>query len=124
MVYENMPLYPCIGAQRDREACVRLPVFGEGRGAPCRSECGLPPNLSGCKRVTIENPCCPGEWAEVLLGLDSCGSLVVCVRRNPPDDCRRPCRPAPPSLCPPPRPLPPPRPRCDGCHGRLYGSWR
>ena len=73
------------------------------------------PDACACRRVTIENPCRPGEVAEVLLGVDDCGNLVVCVKR----DCRPPCEPLRP-----PRPCPPPRPPRDGCRGRLYGTWR
>ena len=111
MYYENMPLYPRMGQGFEREACVRVPVFGgEGPGP------GRLPDPCQLRRVTIENPCRPGETAEVLLGVDECGNLVVCVRRDP----RRACD------CPPPRPPRPclPPPRRDGCRGRLYGSWR
>ena len=87
MYYENMPLYPRLGCDCGRDSCVRVPVFGGGRG-----EQGRLPDECACRRVTIENPCRPGEVAEVLLGVDDCGNLVVCVKR----DCRPPC--------PPPRP--------------------
>jgi len=114
MYYESMPLYPRMGRCREEEACVRVPVFGdEGRGP------GRMPDWAACRRVTIENPCRPGERAEVLLGVDDCGSLVVCVRREPRPGCG--CRPTRPCL---PPPCPPPRPGRDGGRGRLYGSWR
>ena len=121
MVYENMPLYPRLGWDGGRDGCVRVPVFGESR---CGA--GRLPDECACRRVTIENPCRPGELAEVLLGVDDCGNLVVCVKRA----CRPPCEPPRPprpcNPCPPPpcTPCPPPRPRRDGCRGRLYGSWR
>ena len=125
MYYETMPLYPALRPDCEAQGCVRVPVFDGGRD-PC-------PDMSRlrCQRcVTLENPCRPGERAEVLLGLDECGNLVVCVRREP----ERCCRPCPPRPCPPresehccrprpPRPLPPPEPRCGG-RGRLYGTWR
>ena len=121
MYYETMPLYPPMGAGRDCDTCVRMPVFGDGRPGP-----GAMPDGRCCRRVTIENPCRPGEYAEVVLGVDACGNLTVCVRRDPARDCDcrpprppRSCRPCPPEPRPP-RPCPP----RDGCRGRLYGSWR
>ena len=124
MYYETMPLYPALRPGCDGSECVRVPVFDgdPGPGDHC-------PELRCPRRLTIENPCRPGERAEVLLGLDSCGNLVVCVKREPERDG---CRPCPPRPCPPPcpprpcrpsRPLPPPEPRCGG-RGRLYGTWR
>lgn len=124
MYYETMPLYPALRPGCDSQGCVRVPVF-DGEGDPCADWS----RLREVRRVTIENPCRPGQCAEVLLGLDGCGNLVVCVRREP-ERCCRPCppNPCPPNPCPPrpcrpPRPLPPPEPRCGG-RGRLYGSWR
>ncbi|MBR1820359.1 MAG: hypothetical protein IJ769_01915 [Clostridia bacterium] len=112
MYYETMPLYPALRPGCDSESCVRVPIF-DGDDMPC----GQPPQLRSCRRVTIENPCRPGECAEVLLGLDACGNLVVCVRREPERDaCCRPCRPQRPN-----RPCLPPEPRG---RGRLYGTWR
>ncbi len=118
MYYETMPLYPALRPGCDRESCVRVPMFDGNRCPPCPDG-----ELRQCRRVTMENPCCPGERAEVLLGLDACGNLVVCVRRDPPRDCdREPCRPRPrPNRCLPESCCPPPRPRCGG---RLYGTWR
>ena len=132
MYYETMPLYPALREGCEREPCVRVPVFGAENCGP-----GRMPDACHCRRVTIENPCRPGERAEVLLGVDDCGNLVVCVRREPcpPMDCRgrrpdcgprrlcpppEPCSPPCPPPCPP-VPCPPPR---GGCRGRLYGSWR
>jgi len=119
MYYETMPLYPALRPGCDGGECVRVPVFGGGDGPDDRL-----PQLRCPRRVTIENPCRPGEYAEVLLGLDGCGNLVVCVKREPERDC---CRPRPPRPCPPrpcpPGPLPPPEPRCSR-RGRLYGTWR
>ena len=85
MIYGHRPLYPALGPC-GRETCVRVPVFGaEGcghRDAP--DECF-------CQSVTIENPRCRGERAEVLLGVDACGNLSVCVRREGTCRPRRPC---------------------------------
>lgn len=111
MYDETMALYPsppCGG----RDACVRVPVFGADR-------CARPQPLPAreCQKVCIENPCCPGEWAEVLLGVDACGNLTVCVRRPPEAErCPRPPRRRREPCCRP-------EPRCDGHRGRLYGSW-
>ena len=32
--------------------------------------------------VRLENPCCPGEFAEVNLSVDPCGNLVIYVHKN------------------------------------------
>lgn len=109
MYYESMPLYPSLPGDRDADACVRFPVFPGERCGP-----GRMPDDCQYRRVTVENPRCPGERVEVLLGVDGCGNLVVCVRRDPERECC--CRPRPPRPC-----LPPPNP----CRqGRLYGSWK
>ena len=118
MMYDSMPLYPMMRPERGEGSGVRVPVFGGG-GGPA----GLP-DEGRCRRVWIENPCRPGEFAEVLLGVDVCGNLTVCVRRD--GECHpcgsRPQRPPRPCLPPPPS-CPPSRPRCDARRGRLYGSW-
>ena len=117
MYHETMPLYPELRPGCDGGECLRMPVFGgEGPGERL-------PELRCPRRVTIENPCRPGEYAEVLLGLDGCGNLVVCVRKEPDRDCCRPCPSRPRPCRPGGRPLPPPEPRCGG-RGRLYGTWR
>lgn len=110
-----MPLYPAL-RPGGGSACVTMPLFDDGRGGPP----GIPA-WADAQRVIVENPCRPGERAEVLLAVDSCGNLSVCVRRES-DCCRREpdCRPRP-CLCPPPRGPACPRPR-EKC-GRLYGSW-
>ena len=119
MYYETMPLYPAMRGECDRKACVRVPIFEDGRRPG-----SLEDEVRPCERVTIENPCRPGERAEVLLGLDGCGNLVVCVRRDrrAEDDCA-PCRPnrRRPRCVPEPC-VPPPRRCCE--RGRLYGTWR
>ena len=71
MIYDSMPLYPALRPDRGQDACVRFPVFGGGSGDQDR-----PIDESRCRRVWIENPCRPGEVAEVLLSVDGCGNLV------------------------------------------------
>jgi len=80
----------------DPGACVRVPLF---QREPCCGPGGC------CQKVVLENPCRPGECAEVLLGVDECGNLTVCVHRDnrwdnccPPvwDGCRPPKRPRKP----------------------------
>ena len=124
MMYDGMPLYPSLRPGRDGQACVRVPLFDDGRPGH-----GLLDGDCRWRQVTIENPCRPGERAEVLLGVDECGNLVVCVRRDPRREgdccCRRPRRPPQPDCrpdCPPPC-RPDCRPPRNGCRGRLYGSW-
>lgn len=41
-----------------------------------------PQDCSCAKTVRLENPCRPGEWAEVTLNIDPCGNLVVCIHKN------------------------------------------
>ena len=92
MYYEDMPLYPRMGCDGGRDSCVRVPMFGSQRCGSGR----MSPDCA-CRRVTIENPCRPGEVAEVLLGVDDCGNLVICVHRlcgcDRPCGSQRPCRP-------------------------------
>ena len=79
----------------------------------CRGDRHVPP-MQERERVVIDNPCCPGERAEVVLGVDDCGNLVICVHRLCRD--RPPCRPEPRVCEPwPPNCLPescPPRRTC------------
>jgi len=93
MYYESLPLYPGMRPPCGAENCVRMKLFDgcEGRGCP--------PPPQPCGRVTIENPCCPGECVEVELGVDACGSLTVCVHRDPCRPCPKPGKPR----CGPPR---------------------
>ena len=60
----NMPLYPAL-RPGGSSACVTMPLFDDGRG-------GLPgvPAWDEAQRVIVENPCRPGERAEVLLAVD------------------------------------------------------
>jgi len=94
MFYENMPLYPGMRPPCGDGECMRVRLFEDGCGH-------RPPPMRECERVMIDNPCRPGERAEVTLGVDDCGSLVICVHRlrrwdepcNRPDRCRIPCKP-------------------------------
>ena len=87
MYYGHMPLYPSL-APCGRDGCVRVPLFEDERCAMPR----LPPGQE-IRRVMLENPCRPGERAEVLLGLDEAGNLILCVRRDPRwNDGDGPCR--------------------------------
>ena len=110
MYYEGMPLYPGMRPPCEPSPCMRVRLFDEG----CRGS-HRPPPLRECERVVIDNPCRRGERAEVTLGMDDGGNLVICVRRlfGHGDA----CRPEPPAACPcaspiepcPPRPLPQPQ---------------
>jgi len=75
--YCSMPLYPPINPSGccAQDHCMRFPLFNGESG----------PHRCGCTQsVRLENPCQPGEYAEVLLSVDHCGNLVVCLRREPP----------------------------------------
>ena len=111
MLYENLPLYPGMEPPCGRDACMRMKLFG-GCGGPRREppDCRPP---APCETVWIENPCCPGERAEVALGVDECGNLTVCVRRGPRDACRRKPRGGCAGSCDPCRGGK--RPHCDRC---------
>ena len=87
MRYDRMPLYP---PACPSEPCLRLPLFGG-----CNSGCESWFPQEYCQTVRLENPACPGEYAEIRLSVDECGSLSICVHR-------------PPKPCPPPRPYPRP----------------
>lgn len=76
MGYMQRPLFPPMGDCCAPDNCVRVPLFSR---EACR-----PPNPCGCTQsVRLENPCCPGECAEVALSVDNCGNLVMCVHREP-----------------------------------------
>ena len=105
MYYENMPLYPGMRPPCDPNPCMRVRLFDDGctrDGGCCRH---APPMRVG-ERVMIDNPCRAGERAEVVLGVDDCGNLVICVHRL--CGCERPCRPERPCCslepCRPQRP--------------------
>lgn len=76
MVYENMPLYPGMRPPCNPSPCMKVRLFDEG----CRGG-HHPPPITECERVVIDNPCRRGERAEVTLGVDDCGNLVICVNR-------------------------------------------
>lgn len=77
MNYDQRPLFPPMRPICDTDSCVKMKVFGSERcGCPC------PPQSCCQQKVFIENPCRPGECAEVLLGVDECGSLTICVHRD------------------------------------------
>jgi hypothetical protein len=82
----------------------------------CRDDRRVPP-MRECERVVIDNPCRRGERAEVVLGVDDCGNLVICVnrlcKREERCRCEERCRPEP-------RPCRPPWPDCSRTCGR-YG---
>lgn len=67
----------------------RLPLFPPACGAqnslcmPLFERCGCAGASEACQCVQIQNPACPGEYAEVELCVDSCGNLSICVRRPP-----------------------------------------
>lgn len=86
MSYGRMPLFPpACGTQN----ALSMPLF---------DSCGCARPREECQCVHIQNPACPGEYAEVELCVDAFGNLSICVRRPP-----KPC-------CPPPRRC---KPRCD-----------
>jgi len=72
----SMPLFPgqrpC--SNRHNDNCRKIPVFGKS----CYPSCSPP---SGSQTVRLTNPQNPCESVTVLLEIDSCGNLVVCVRR-------------------------------------------
>lgn len=125
MFYEKLPLYPGMKPCGPPDGCMRVRLFD---GGPASAGCA--PAACECGRVTVENPCRPDERAEVVLGVDECGSLVICIHRDPcgrfdpcdrprlPERCclpppRKPPRDCPPSpCCRPPRCAPDPRDRC------------
>lgn len=95
MYCDNTSLWPDLRPPCDGDSCMKVRLFDDARCAPPMRE---------CQRVNIDNPCRPGERAEVILGLDDAGNLVVCVHRvndRPPRPQCPPC-PAPwPGPCRP-----------------------
>ncbi|MGN1005186.1 MAG: hypothetical protein ACI4O8_01600 [Aristaeellaceae bacterium] len=66
---------PCCG-----QSSLRMPLF-DGKHCGC-GECWSPaPMCEDCKCVRIQNPACPGEFADVELCVDCDGNLSICVRR-------------------------------------------
>lgn len=72
----HRPLYPPLGDCCDRDSCVRMPLFNCESHRPPHDPCGC------SQTVRLENPCCPGECADITLSVDSCGNLVISVRRD------------------------------------------
>ena len=70
------PLYPPPGDCCERENCVRMPLFNAESCCSHREHCEC------AQTVRLENPCCPGECADITLSVDSCGNLVICIRRD------------------------------------------
>ena len=71
MTYRRMPLYPpgC-----DMGSSLQVPLF---------ENCSRYRPGEECQCVHIENPSCPGEYADVELCVDECGNLSICVKRPP-----------------------------------------
>lgn len=82
MGFSHRPLNPLLGDCCNRESCVRMPLFNCEPRHSHSDSCGCG------QTVRLENPCCPGECADVTLSVDSCGNLVICVHREP---CRCSC---------------------------------
>ena len=85
MTYGRMPLFPpCCAPQ----SSLQMPLF---------NGCACPPPQENCQCVRIQNPACPGEYADVELCVDLAGNLSICVRR-PPKPCvagrKHRCKPA------------------------------
>lgn len=89
MTYRRMPLFPpgC-----DPNHSLRMPLFDNC--TPCRPR-------EECQCVHIQNPACPGEYADVELCVDDCGNLSICVKRPGRTCLPKTCRPRPGCSCPP-----------------------
>ena len=71
------PLFPqpCCG-----QSSLHMPLFD---GKRCNCECWTPSVCcEDCQCVRIQNPACPGEFADVELCVDCNGNLSICVRRS------------------------------------------
>lgn len=74
--------------------CGRIPLFPPGcmpqsnLQLPLFDCCDRGRRRGECQCVRMENPACPGEFADVELCVDMDGNLSICVRRPP-----RPCAP-------------------------------
>lgn len=97
MSYGRMPLHPGDGCDR---SSLRMPLFDHCRPQPCGEYRPMVPEEC-CQCVRLQNPACPGEFADVELCVDCNGNLSICVKR-PPKPCG--CNP-----CTVRR-----RPRCNG----------
>jgi len=78
MTYRRLPLFPP-GCGSGSSLC--LPLFENHDCCRPREE---------CQCVHIQNPACPGEYADAELCVDEWGNLSICVKR-------------PPGVCPPNR---------------------
>ena len=79
------PLFPqpCCG-----QSSLRVPLFD---GKNCNCDCWPPaPSCEDCQCVRIQNPACPGEFADVELCVDCNGNLSICVRRSNRPHCHHP----------------------------------
>ena len=87
MTYGRMPLFPSSCAP---QSSLQMPLFN---GCECPPP---PPPQDCCQCVRLQNPACPGEYADVELCVDAGGNLSICVRR-PPKPCVQPrkkrCKP-------------------------------
>ena len=86
MRYGKTPLFPpgCMP-----QNSLHMPLFDGCESCRPRAE---------CQCVRVENPACPGEYADVELCVDGDGNLSICVHR-PPCPCMPPRRPRPPCGC-------------------------
>ena len=83
----KMPLFPqpfC------GQSSLHMPLFD---GKHCDCDCWTPAlSCEDCQCVHIQNPACPGEFADVELCVDCSGNLSICVRRpNRPPCGHAPC---------------------------------
>ena len=73
----KMPLFPqpfC------GQSSLHMPLFD---GKHCDCDCWTPAlSCEDCQCVRIQNPACPGEFADVELCVDCSGNLSICVRRS------------------------------------------
>ena len=81
----KMPLFPqpCCG-----QSSLHMPIFD---GKRCDCDCWTPTlACEDCQCVRIQNPACPGEFADVELCVDCNGNLSICVRRSNRPHCNHP----------------------------------
>ena len=78
----KMPLFPqpfC------GQSSLHMPLFD---GKNCDCDCWTPTlACEDCQCVRIQNPACPGEFADVELCVDCNGNLSICVRRSNRPNC-------------------------------------
>lgn len=90
MTYGRMPLFPPCCTPRN---CLHMPLFDSCCSNSCCQSTCCRPNREECQCVRIQNPSCPGEFADVELCVDTDGNLSICVRRPQPSLCTCPPRP-------------------------------